>query len=425
MNTVNFLSPVRDFRFKAPTSAFSSAAPEAEREAPGDQVLLTWPKSKATGAPVEPARSAPVAPPPIPGVLVDLEGHLGQGLVGTPGLEARPKDTRAPAVLTQFEPQSANQPRIDQTAFQDCLQLDLGGPEVARLQHLDDLSEPNGRLPSLEELSKLSNALYDSSHIPFEYIKDGCYARAHLMCESLRQHGINHSKVFVFGSLGAKNEVQDTRWWYHVAPLVFVQDQQTGAVDARVIDPGLSREPMTVQDWVKACNRGGEVKIDLTSAAQYYPREGKGVETDFAKNLGYAQRTCLNYADELQSLVPDRSGPARGANMALGQSDELKLFPEGLPAAAETAQDPAELMAILKAMTDRMAASAMNGMNFGMGGMYGGMLGMGMGGYGPSMFGMGPPRMNQFVPYGGSQPLVAQGPRELERRWSETKLNGA
>lgn len=368
------LTPLRDFRMKAPVPAFPSEAelsiqdqfhftPLANVPAPVTEHLL---ESLAPSPPLPPA-------PPVPKTLVDLGDPQLNFDFGPEPVGTRPMDTRAPAVLTQFDPQSGNQTRIDQEAFQSSLQLDLGGPQAARLQNVDNLSEPNGRLPGPAELSKLSQAFYDQSQIPFEYIKDGCYARAHLMCESLRQHGINHSKVWVFGQLGAKNEHQDTKWWYHVAPMVFVQDPETGAVDARVVDPGLSREPIPVQDWVKACNRGGEVRIDLTDPAQYVPREGKGVQKDFAENLPYAQRVLLNYSAELERIAPDRIGPERGADMA----SSSQLFPEGLPPAAETISNPRQVTQAL----DRLMANFAFGVP-----LYGGMIGgMMMGGYGDGM----------------------------------------
>lgn len=397
---VSSLPVVRDFRLTGPVPASASAAP------PQDQVTLEARASEPgpTALPVvarvaHESLAVPLAQPPTPQVLVDLDGHLGQPALAGEGPTFKAADSN-PSVLTQFDPQSGNQVRIDQQAFQDTLTLDLGGPASVTLQHVDDLSELNGRLPSPAELSKLTAAFYDSSKIPFEYIKDGCYARAHLICESLRQHGINHSKVFVFGSLGAKNDVQDAKWWYHVAPMVFVQDPVTGAVDARVIDPGLSREPMSVADWVQAVNRGDSVRLDLTRAAQYTPRERSGVPLSFEQNLGPAQNTLMNYANALTMLAPQREGPVRGGNLADGQAE---LFPEGLPAPPPDfiseltrmimASEPGKL----PPMMPMMSTMPMPGLGA-IGGMMGMMVGM-----------MGLPGGPGFKPY-GTDPNAPPGP---------------
>ncbi len=395
MQTVGALSSlpvVRDFRLSGPVAAGASAA-----ALPQDQVKLgsrsarleptALPLVQATAG----AAPAPLAVESSPQLLVDLDGQLGQPNLSSEARTATPAGSN-PAVLTQFDPQSGNQVRIDQQAFQDTLALDLGGPASVTLQHVDDLSELNGRLPSPAELSKLTAAFYDSSRIPFEYIQDGCYARAHLMCESLRQQGINHSKVFVFGSLGAKNDVQQARWWYHVAPMVFVQDPDSGAVDARVLDPALSREPMSVADWVQAVNRGDSVRLDLTRASQYTPRERSGIPLSFEQNLGPAQNILKNYSNALTMLAPERQGPVRGGNLAEGQSD---LFPQGLP------EPPPDIMGeltrlLMASEPGRLPVMPMMAMGFG--GMIGGMMGFGMN----SLVNAGYP--GAFRAYGGEAP---------------------
>ncbi len=394
---VSSLPVVRDFRLTGPVPASASAAP------PQDQVTLEARvyEPGPTALPVV-ARAAPESPPvplalpPTPQVLVDLDGQLGQPTLAADVPTFKPADAN-PSVLTQFDPSSGNQTRIDQQAFQDSLTLDLGGPAQVTLQHVDDLSELNGRLPSPAELSKLTSAFYDSSKIPFEYIKDGCYARAHLMCESLRQHGINHSKVFVFGSLGAKNDVQDAKWWYHVAPMVFVQDPESGAVDARVIDPGLSREPMSVADWVQAVNRGGSVRLDLTRAEQYTPRERSGVPLSFEQNLGAAQNTLINYANALTMLAPEREGPVRGGNLADGQAE---LFPEGLPAPPPDFLSELTRMIMASEPGKMPPMMPLPGLGMGFGGMMG-MMGFGM-----------PNPVAAFTPY-GTLPNTSPGPGSL------------
>src|SRR5262249_38994697 len=85
--------------------------------------------------------------------------------------------------------------------------------------------------------------------IPFPYVRDGCYARAHQMYRIITtRYGYCCDKVFSFANQGNdKLAVKATKWggccvtwWYHVAPLLRVRTQIRGlqALEtAYVIDP--------------------------------------------------------------------------------------------------------------------------------------------------------------------------------------------
>lgn len=335
MQATSALRVTHDFRLlTGPNPARGGPTADGIRT---DDTVEFRPRSKSTQAPT---LELPLVPPPPPPPAAVPQGPLSfeEGFPGALGSGPPPLTAQAignsPKVIPQFEAHPG-QVMIDQKALHHALQLELGGVDAARLQYVDDLSMPQGKLPSPAELKRVSNAFHDASSIPFEYITDGCYARAHLMCESLKQHGINHQKIFVFGQLGAKNDLQNVTWWYHVAPLVFVQDPQSGAVDARVVDPGLSRDPMTPQDWIKAINKGSEVQIDLTQSSQYFPRSTNGVQGNFDENLQAAADTLKNYAKALRKIrPPDFVGPVRFGPFADGHIKDgdrvVELFPNGL-----------------------------------------------------------------------------------------------
>lgn len=227
---------------------------------------------------------------------------------------------------------------IDIKTVQDQLTRELPNVEVDFL-NTDSFGKLNGRLATEPELIAMMESLTEESGIPFGYIKDGCYARAHLMDESFRQHGINHAKMFVRGDLAAKNKHMEARWWYHVAPLVFVDDG-SGHPVAKVIDPGFSAKPMNPEDWVKAMNRGPSIEVDLVDAEQYYPREYSKPDT-FSESLPPAVSRMQSYARKLHDVKknqgqdvgdftkPTWDTPGSGGDFEIGGVSKA-VFPEGV-----------------------------------------------------------------------------------------------
>ena len=226
-------------------------------------------------------------------------------------------------------------------------QLSEGLPGVGiDFLNTDSFDKLNGRLATMGELKEMMAALYDESNIPYGYITDGCYARAHLMDESLRQHGINNAKMFCRGDLEAKNDLMTARWWYHVAPLVFV-DGGEGKPIPKIIDPGFSREPMDPEQWVKAMNKGPNVEIDLVSAEQYYPRDGRP-DDNFSESLSPAVGTMQSYARRLHGIKkgkglpvgefvkPTWDKPGSGGDFVV-DGKTLTVFPEGVDGSREPA----------------------------------------------------------------------------------------
>ena len=277
----------------------------------------------------------------------------------TPGQESTPsapvdgyQPSQAPAGLPT--PQAAisaaevivtnqQQPTVDIKTVQDQLTNNLPGVEV-KFAHIDTFGKLNGRLATMGELTEMMASLYDESNIPYGYITDGCYARAHMMDESFRQHGINNAKMFCKGDLEAKNDLMTARWWYHVAPLVFVDDGN-GKPIPKIIDPGFSREPMDPEQWVLAMNKGPSVEVDLVDAPQYYPRDSEPDE-DFAASLGPSIKTAQSYSLRLHGIKkaksipvppytkPQWDKPNTNGDFVVGGETKY-LWPEGIQAKSE------------------------------------------------------------------------------------------
>jgi hypothetical protein len=154
--------------------------------------------------------------------------------------------------------------------------------------------------------------------IPFQYVIDGCYARAHQMRRIITtRYGYCCEKVFSFGTNGDTLAVQANKWggccvtwWYHVAPLVRVRVRIKGSPKlgipglsltlAMVIDPGMFDKPVLLSSWLAAQeNQGCASNAHVTSysiqpGSAYWPSYGGGFDTD--PNYTLTEQTLIAYS---------------------------------------------------------------------------------------------------------------------------------
>ena len=95
--------------------------------------------------------------------------------------------------------------------------------------------------------------------IPFNFITDGCAARANKMTQIINGKGYSCKKIFVYGNLMGKsdNSACCYFWGYHVAVLVRYKKDSRTSVDV-VLDPSISNFPLPIDYFkslltVKAC----------------------------------------------------------------------------------------------------------------------------------------------------------------------------
>lgn len=89
-------------------------------------------------------------------------------------------------------------------------------------------------------------------HIPFNYVLDGCYARAHEMSWLLEKQGVSSGKIFIAGPLKAWDRFQPG-WWvewkgYHVAPVIAVR--RGDRIMINVIDPSVADKLLSMDEWL-------------------------------------------------------------------------------------------------------------------------------------------------------------------------------
>jgi hypothetical protein len=95
--------------------------------------------------------------------------------------------------------------------------------------------------------------------IAFTHPQDGCYSRAHLMCQRLMDLGYRPGKVWAFANgenLHART-LHDPQgyiqWGWHVAPTLVVKDSQ--GLREVVIDPSLFSRPVSLIRWRDSMKR--------------------------------------------------------------------------------------------------------------------------------------------------------------------------
>lgn len=154
--------------------------------------------------------------------------------------------------------------------------VDESGPDMAsargysiRFSNYNHVYSANRYLSNQECNDNYTPEVYPC--IPFKYKRDGCYARAHKMKETLEwQYGKTCKKIFAWGKLysGCSRS-----WYYHVAPIVYDGRQWL------VLDPSLSDNghPLTIEAWKRKMvpNSRYNAVTEIKPGNYYLPRNQK------------------------------------------------------------------------------------------------------------------------------------------------------
>lgn len=135
--------------------------------------------------------------------------------------------------------------------------------------------------------------------IPFQYVRDGCYARAHKMRRIITtKYHYCCEKVFSFANndsdrlavMANKWGGCCVTWWYHVAPLIRVRLRRI-AVLSLVIDPSMFDKPVLLSTWLAAqenttCDPNANVSMySIQPGSAYTPANYSG--TAFTTDPSY------------------------------------------------------------------------------------------------------------------------------------------
>lgn len=150
--------------------------------------------------------------------------------------------------------------------------------------------------------------------IPFQYVIDGCYARAHKMRWIIEKHfGYCSEKVFSYANQSPHRlAVQANKWggccvkwWFHVTPLIRVNIKiGTRSVTlAYVIDPGMFNQPVLLSTWLAAqenlaCDANAHVDFySIQPSSAYLPTYPTGAPYTTDPNYVQTNNTLINYAN--------------------------------------------------------------------------------------------------------------------------------
>ncbi len=115
-----------------------------------------------------------------------------------------------------------------------------------RLKEISTYSKVSKHLRP-EEVQELFKKAKNMKDIPFEYVQDGCYAKAHIMARRFEKMGIQVQKAWIKGKFPIPGS--DLFWDYHVAPTIEVKEKN-GKIVNYVIDPTIAQKAITLDEWI-------------------------------------------------------------------------------------------------------------------------------------------------------------------------------
>ena len=154
-----------------------------------------------------------------------------------------------------------------------------------------------------KEASQLFQTLKANKNIPFDYPVDCCYSRAHSMCRTMENKGIDCQKLWYFdqdwGKDGASNSLSPHKpdgsavsfpdvttgvskpvtWVYHVAPTVKVK-KADGTIQDMVMDPSLADRPLTKDEWKAIQGTPKGAYEEVTDSKPYFSNKKVGYSQD-------------------------------------------------------------------------------------------------------------------------------------------------
>jgi len=235
------------------------------------------------------------------GVIHKISEPAGKALEefhGTRALLEKPEKTNK-VTVSKLDPTDFNLIKYHSTlrCFKECTKII---PSYAKAKEIFDFCA--------KQTCSLGGPFNISPCIPFQYVIDGCYARAHKMRWIITtKYGYCCEKVFSFAVNGNDTlAVQANKWggccvfwWYHVAPLVRVR-LAGPIVLLMVIDPGMFDKPVMLTSWLAAqenkhCSPDAHVSLySIQPGSAYTPAGGT---TSFTTDPNYTatDATLNNY----------------------------------------------------------------------------------------------------------------------------------
>lgn len=151
-----------------------------------------------------------------------------------------------------------NKPRIKKNASQPIVVKKELPPEY--VDQYTKITVATGREPNLAEATFVFERIAQRKDIPFAY-EDGCFARSHVIACELHLEGYRSGKIWVVGDLQHPHHF-GINWSFHVAPLIYVRDDENNIAEPFVIDPLVDKNNLLpVGDWLRRYFFGNPQRI--------------------------------------------------------------------------------------------------------------------------------------------------------------------
>jgi hypothetical protein len=159
-------------------------------------------------------------------------------------------------------------------------------------------------------------------YLPFEYLFDGCTARALYMSMELATEGIESSAVFAYAD-GASLRVKNASWGFHVAPMFVVGDDRSSARRI-VVDPSIDRAPLTQAQWIRRMGiaqepgQPGYPRVFVVAGSDFWPADEAsalpdGDVPDFASLPPFDTKDVLEACNVAYKWIGQEPGPSDAA----------------------------------------------------------------------------------------------------------------
>lgn len=218
--------------------------------------------------------------------------------------------------VQRFREDAAKRPAAEQVPSPDDPNPSFANPQPSSLTAVvPNTTVLNNIFNTIKsQCCKLPAVLLYPPCIPFQFVADGCYARAHKMRQIIESYyGYTSYKVFNYACNGAGTlSVSATlwgnnccvKWWYHVTSYVYVQSGSSQV--AYAIDPAMFNGPVSISTWVAAqknvgCGYNGSAQGQVYYTSNAYAPSSLNTGTctlvPFADNTyTAANNTCTAYS---------------------------------------------------------------------------------------------------------------------------------
>lgn len=162
------------------------------------------------------------------------------------------------------------------------------------------LPSHEGHAITHDQASRLFDEARNMEDIAWNYVHDGCYARAHLMARRFEEQGVHVDKAWLNGDLLFEQEDgTNVHWRFHVTPIVYVEEE-SGEIVRYAIDPSTFDRPVPVEVWAEALSVTEQIETTR------FP---------FPQNTNFYNRNALAFSNSAPYLPNDE----------INQTEEQKL----------------------------------------------------------------------------------------------------